>query len=156
MRNRVFACVLFAVTIASYQALPQQKASQPTAAKERYRVVTEADGLKCTFSQDAATSMGMRLNGIVGSVYISPRSPKSDVSMWSVANHFNCTKKTGTEIEIALLNKVPNLSTDTKNGKVAIRTRDFGTIYKGDEDDTLSTYEMTESQIKKLRSFLGL
>jgi hypothetical protein len=69
LRKRLLI-VLVAITtsgFASAQAPSGHKAApgnqkQPAAqtkANENYRVVTEADGLSCTFSQDIATSMGI-------------------------------------------------------------------------------------------------
>jgi hypothetical protein len=125
---------------------------QPKKGNENYRAVTEADGLSCRFSQDIATSMGIVMNGVADNVYINPGPPKSGVTMWSKANHFKRKDKAGTEREIELINKVPNLSADMKNEKVVIRTKEFGTVYRDEEHRTL---EMTESQIKKLKTSLG-
>jgi hypothetical protein len=141
---------------ASQKAVPgnhKQPAAQ-TKANENYRVVTEADGLSCSFSQDIATSMGIVIGGLEGESYINPGPPKSGVTMWSKENHFQCKDKTGTQREIELINKVPNLSVDFdhKNGRVVIKTRDFGTVYRDEDNRAL---EMTESQIKKLQTFLG-
>jgi len=139
---------------ASQKAAPgnQKQPAAQTKANENYRVVTEADGLSCSFSQDIATSMGIVISGLEGEVYINPGPPKSGVTMWSKENHFKCKDKTGTDREIELINKVPNLSADMKNGKLVIRTKEFGTLYREEEHRTL---EMTESQIKKLQTFLG-
>jgi hypothetical protein len=163
LRKRLLI-VLVAITtsgFASAQAPSGHKAApgnqkQPAAqtkANENYRVVTEADGLSCTFSQDIATSMGIVISGLAGEDYLDPGPPKSGVTMWSKENHFKCKDKTGTEREIELINKVPNLSADMKNGKLVLRTKEFGTVYREEEHRTL---EMTESQIKKLQMFLGL
>jgi hypothetical protein len=162
LRKRLLI-VLVAITtsaFASAQAPSGHKAApanqkQPAAqtkANENYRVVTEADGLSCSFSQDIATSMGIVIGGMEGEVYINPGPPKSGVTMWSKANHFKCKDKTGTDREIELINKVPNLSADMKNGKLVLRTKEFGTVYREEEGRAL---EMTESQIKKLQTFLG-
>jgi hypothetical protein len=109
-----------------------------------------------------STSLGIQLSGLANSTYIDPTPPKStgggspfSGTMWSSANHFSCTDKTGKEREIALINKVPNLSADIKDGKVVIRTRDFGTVYRPNEEGKLKIFEMTDSQIKKLKTFLG-
>ena len=40
------------------------------------------------------------------------------------------------------------------NGKVAIRTKNFGTVYRGNKPGELDTFEMTDSQIKKLKTFM--
>ena len=47
-------------------------------------------------------------------------------------------------------------STAEANGKVRIKTKDFGTVFKGNEQDTLHKYEMTDGQIKSLKAFLGI
>jgi hypothetical protein len=41
------------------------------------------------------------------------------------------------------------------DGKIAIRTKKFGTVYRGNEAGKLDTYEMTDVQIKQLKAFLG-
>jgi hypothetical protein len=126
-------------------------------AQESHRVVTDADGLSCRFSQDMATSMGLVL-GDVHDQYTDPRPPANQSgglfngTMWSIANHFKCKDKAGKEAEIELKNKVPNLSADIENGKVALRTKDFGTVYWDEDHHTL---EMADGRIKKLKTSLG-
>jgi hypothetical protein len=130
----------------------QKQPAAQTKTNGNYRVVTEADGLSCRFSQDIATSYGIVLSGLQGDDYIDPGPPKSGVTMWSKANHFKCKDKTGMEREIELTNKVPNLSADVKNGKLVIATKEFGTLYREEKQHSL---EMTESQIMKLKTSLG-
>jgi hypothetical protein len=50
------------------------------------------------------------------------------------------------------LNRVPDLNVDMKSGKLVVKTREFGTVYLVEEDQRL---EMTESQIRKLKTSLG-
>jgi len=130
---------------------------------EAYRVVTDADGLSCQFSQDLNTSFGIVMSGVGDSAYINPTPPKSTSgggglsgTMWSKANHLTCKDKTGAEKEIELINKVPNLSVDldtkNKNERVVLKTKEFGLLYRDEDSRAL---EMTESQIKKLKTFLG-
>ncbi len=74
------------------------------------------------------------LHHVVHDHYTDPRPPPNQSggllngTMWSIVNHFKCKDKAGNEAEIELKNKVPNLSADIENGKVALRTRDFGTV----------------------------
>jgi hypothetical protein len=46
-------------------------------------------------------------------------------------------------------------SVELRNGKAAIITENFGTILKGNEQGSFDKYEMTPSQIKRLKSYLG-
>lgn len=127
-------------------------------AQEHYRVVVETDELSCRFSQDMGTSMGLVLGDVHDQKYIDPRPPANQSgglfsgTMWSIANHFKCKDKAGTEREIELKNKVPNLSADIEKGKVVLRTKDFGTVYWDEEHRTL---EMPDGGIKKLKTSLG-
>lgn len=103
--------------------------------------MTDADGLSCKFSQDLNTSFGIGMSGVTDSAYINPTPPKSATggglsgTMWSKANHFKCKDKAGTEREIELINKVPDLSVDiSKTGKLVIMTKDFGTVYRHEDN----------------------
>ena len=100
---------------------------------EKYRELTPNDGLTCEFSQDISVSMGPGLSG----------------SMKANGNHFECTDKLGNRRAIELK------SVGVVDGKVEIKTEDFGTVYKGNEFGSLDKYEMTESQIAKLKELLG-
>lgn len=116
-------------------AEPTKPLAQPAAAvNEKYRVLTPDDRLSCAFSQDLSMSMGGY--GLSGSV-----SATSD--------HFKCADKTGTEIEIELK------SVGMVDEKVGIRTKQFGMIFRGNEPGSFDKYEMTETQIAKLKKFLG-
>jgi len=107
---------------------------------QKYRVVTKEDGLSCAFSQDLAMSLGSPSGGTVS----------------ASANHFICLDKMKKEVEIELASKDPNINVIAKDGKIAIRTKKFGTVYRGDEAGKLDVYEMTDTQIKQLKTFLGL
>jgi hypothetical protein len=106
---------------------------------EKYRVVTKADGLSCSFYQDVSASMGTGFSG----------------TMHATANHFQCKDKAGKKREIELISTDTNMNVGIENGKVAIRTKDFGTVYRGNKKGELKTFEMTDSQMKKLKTFLG-
>lgn len=125
--------VLFAAAL-SLLVLPVARAQKKESA-EKYRVVTSDDGLSCTFSQDLSVSLG---------------SPTSVGTMRASADHFRCIDKAKKEVEIELV------STGLEGGKVAIRTKQFGTVYRGNEEGKFSTYEMTDSQIRQLKAVLGL
>ncbi|MGA2905856.1 MAG: hypothetical protein ABSD98_18680 [Candidatus Korobacteraceae bacterium] len=99
---------------------------------EKYRVVASDDGLSCEFSQEISASLGPGLSGTIR----------------AVANHFECKDKMAGERELELE------SVGIENGKVAIRTKKFGTVYRGDEPGNFSTYEMTDSQIRQIKTFL--
>jgi len=114
--------------------------SQPTIAVGKYRTLTKADGLSCAFSQDLTISLG---SGFSGSASAS-------------ANHFRCVDETGENREIELVSKDPNENVGIENGKVAIKLKNFGTVYRGNESGKFDVYEMTDSQISALRKFLGL
>lgn len=116
--------------------IPQRKSG----AVQKYRELTKDDGPSCSFSQDLSISMG------------SPFSGSASAS----ANHFTCLDKAGKEVEIALISRDPNVNAVPKGGKIGIRTKLFGTFYRGNEDETFDKYEMTDIQIRQLRAFLGL
>lgn len=99
----------------------------------RYRALTKDDGLSCKFTQDLTMTMSSPLAGGVS----------------STTDHFKCTDKTKAQVEIELV------STGLENGKVAIRTKKFGTVYRGNDPNTFGTYEMTGTQISQLKSFLA-
>jgi len=107
---------------------------------EKYRALRSDDGLSCAFSQDISMSTGAGLSG----------------TMSASANHFECKNKTGKEVEIELISANPSVNAGLENGKVAIRTKMFGTVYRGNQPSTFDTYEMTDSQIKRLKTYLGL
>jgi ankyrin repeat protein len=115
-------------------------ASLTSANGETLHAVTNSDGLSCAFTQDLSASAGYGLSG----------------SMSASANHFKCKGRTGKEVEIELISSDPSVNAGLEDGKVAIRTKMFGTVYRGNRPATFDTYEMTESQIKKLKAFLGL
>jgi hypothetical protein len=134
---------IISMTFTCGKATAAEPATQPaTQPAENYRVVNKADGLSCSFSQDISTSGGYGLGG---------------GTMYATANHFKCVDKDGKEREIELISTNVNESAGIeKNGKLAIRTKDFGTVYRRDDVGKLDEYEMTDSQIKKLKTFLGL
>ena len=70
-------------------------------------------------------------------------------NMTSAANHFDCADKEGKKRSIELE------SVGLVDGKVAIKTKNFGTVLKGNAQGKFDKYEMTESQIKQLQVFLG-
>lgn len=98
-----------------------------------YRVLTSEDGLSCAFSQDISASMDYGPSG----------------QMSATKNHFDCTNVEGKSVSIELD------SADLVNGKVGIKTKRFGTIFRGNEPGSFDKYEMTERQILKLKKFLG-
>jgi hypothetical protein len=102
--------------------------------------VTKEDGLSCSFSQDLAMSLGSPTSGSVS----------------ASANHFTCFDKTKDEVEIELISTDPSVNVIAKGGKIGIRTKKFGTVYRGNEAGKLDVYEMTDTQIKQLKTFLGL
>ena len=111
------------------------------ASQEKPRPLTKEDGLTCSFSQDLGLSFGSNY-GTSGSAS-------------ATANHFKCKDKDGKEVEIELISKDSSKNAGLENGKVAIRTKDFGTVYRGNDEGTFDVYYMTDSQIKKLKKFLG-
>lgn len=97
---------------------------------EGYLVLTDDRGLSCTFTQDLSLSLTTPTGGEV-----RPR------------NHFACLDKTKRKVEIEVV------SVESARGEVAIQTKKFGTVYR---DMMSDRYEMTDSQIKLLKTFLGL
>ena len=128
------ASALALLTPATAGAQQTPKKTETQRAAEKYRVLTEDDGLSCAFSQDLSISMGGGFSGSIG----------------ATKDHFKCVDKAKKEVEIELK------SVGAANGKVAIRTTKFGTVYRGNEPGTFGTYEMTDRQIKELKTFLGL
>jgi TonB family protein len=63
-------------------------------------------------------------------------------------NHFVCTNEEGKEISIEPKSVGP------VDGKVEIKTEDIGTIRMDTEEGSFDKYEMTESQIAKLKKML--
>jgi hypothetical protein len=99
---------------------------------EEYRILTPEDSFSCVFSQELSTSM-----------------LDSAHSSLTANNHFDCTDKGGKKVSIDLWSVKPS------GGMIEIKTKKFGTVLKGNEMGTFDRYEMKESQIKKLRTFLG-
>jgi hypothetical protein len=54
-----------------------------------------------------------------------------------------------------LISTDPNENAGLENAKVAIKLKDFGTVYRGNENGKFDVYEMTDIQINGLRKFLG-
>lgn len=99
-----------------------------TWAEEKYRAVTQKDNLNC----------GARVASMEFSWDNKP--PSGELI------GFECLDKAGKTRKIELA------STKMVEGK--IKTKDFGTILMK-STGTTATYYMTESQIKKLKKFLG-
>jgi hypothetical protein len=106
----------------------------------KYRIITKADCLSCSISQ--ALSLGNMSANFTGTVKVA-------------ANHFKCIDKTGKEREIELISTDPAEEVIHEDGKIAINTKEFGTIYRNNEIDNTDTYWMPDSQIKKLKTYLG-
>jgi uncharacterized protein len=104
-----------------------------------YRLITNNDGLSCAFSQDLSFSFASLSGGTVS----------------GSANHFACSDKMGKKREIELKSNDPSTNVKEGNRKLAILTKDFGTVLRGNEAGSFDHYEMTDNQIKKLRTFLG-
>jgi TonB family protein len=128
------ACTVLLLVVCSLSLLtPSRAQTQPAKNTEKYRVLTKNDALSCTFSQTLSASVGGKLTGTIT----------------AAANHFECSDDAGDEgVNVELT------SAELENGKVAIRTKNFGTIYRGNEAGSFYTYEMTDSQIQELRTFL--
>lgn len=114
-------------------ALAQSSAgTAPAAAKKTttsgYRPLTPKDGLSCGAR---VASMGFTFFG----------TPSGELT------GFECLDKGGKTSSIELKSK------EFSDGK--IETKDFGVIIMKQTNGTSATYEMTESQIKQLRTFLG-
>lgn len=125
---------LFAVIALGLLVPTIVEAQQAKGKTEKYRVLKSSDGLSCQFSQDLSMTLSTPFSGTVT----------------GTANHFTCINKAKKEVEIALK------SVGLENGKVAIRTKEFGTIYRGNEPGEFGAYEMTDRQIRQLKTFLGL
>jgi hypothetical protein len=133
--------VLDRKTMDALNIRPEEVAAEPTESlihtpakgTEKYRVLTPDDGLSCAFSQDLSLSLNAGFGG----------------SVTGTTDHFKCTDKQGKEISIDLN------SVEPVDGKIEIKTKQFGTILRGNEAGSLDKYEMTASQITKLKAFLG-
>lgn len=93
------------------------------------------DRLSCMFSQKLSVSIG-DIN-------------RATVNLTPTQNHFDCYDKQGTRKSIELE------SVALADGKLAIKTKNFGTVLRGNSKGTFDKYEMTEQQIKDLQVFLG-
>jgi hypothetical protein len=137
-------CLLMTSTVQCQQPTANKStpSAQPpkAATPEKYRAVTKEDGLSCSFSQDLSISMGYGLSGTAS----------------ASANHFTCLDKAKKEVEIELISKDPNTNVIPKGGKIEIRTKKFGAVYRGNEPGTTEIYEMKDTQIKQLKAYLGL
>jgi hypothetical protein len=131
--------LIFTLSCVLLMTVPMTGAQQTTNA-EKYRAVAKVDGLSCAFTQDISANIGSGFGG----------------TMSASTNHFKCIDKAGKEREIELINNDPSKNAGLENGKVAIRTRTFGVVYRGNSQGTFGTYEMTDTQIKNLKAFLGL
>jgi len=125
--------VLCGVLLAAMAFTYLRAQTQPAKNAERYRILTRNDALSCTFSQTLSAHVGGELTGTIT----------------GVAYHFECGDDAGDEGDVELT------SAELENGKIAIRTKNFGTIYRGNEPGSFDTYEMTDSQIQKLKTFLN-
>jgi len=105
----------------------------PALCAEKYRALTSEDGLGCEFEQSVSVSAGPGLSG----------------TMSATATHFKCGNHDTVPVEI----RTESVGLD-ESGRVAIRTKNFGTFYRGNKPGEFSTYEMTDSQIKKLKTFV--
>ena len=114
--------------------------SEPARSQQKPRQLTKEDKLICSFSQDLTANAN---NGLSGNVS-------------ATTNHFTRKDKDGKEIEIELTSPDSSKNAGIENGMAAIRTKNFGTVYRGNEEGKFDTYYMTEDQIKKLKKFLGL
>ena len=101
-----------------------------------YGALRLEDRLSCLFSQDLSLSFPGGLN-------------TATVNLTPTKNHFDCYDKEGKKRSIELE------SVGLADGKVAIKTKNFGTVLRGNSKGTFDKYEMTEDQIKDLQVFLG-
>ncbi len=106
----------------------------------KYRIITKADCLSCSISQ--ALSLGNMSANFTGTVKLA-------------ANHFKCIDKMGKEREIELISTDPEENVIHEDGKIAINTKKFGTMYRNNEIDNTDTYWMPDSQINNLKTYLG-
>ncbi len=119
----------------SLLAPPPAQPSQPvTNGTGTYRLLTPADSLSCAYSQDLSLSLGGNFSG----------------NITGTTEHFDCTNNSGKKIAVEL-----KFAVSTSDGKVAIITKDFGVVFRGNEKGSFDKYEMTESQIANLKKFLG-
>lgn len=109
---------------------PSAGAASPVPA-EPYRDVTPADRLDCSLMGPAA------LNNIIGAV-----------ASQGVIGGVSCQDSAGKT------RAIPLVTTTVSDGKIV--TRSFGTLFFRPEGNGSTTFLMKESQIKKLRTFLGL
>ena len=121
------------------QGPPAGATNNAAATQEKPRPLTKDDGLKCSFSQDLGASLSSPFGG----------------TMSAAANHFKCEDKNGKMVEIELISTDPSKNAGIENGLVAIRTKKFGTVYRGNEEGKYDVYYMTDSKIKQLKTFLG-
>jgi hypothetical protein len=94
----------------------------------------------CSISQ--ALSLGNMSANFTGTVKLA-------------ANHFKCIDKMGKEREIELISTDPEENVIHEDGKIAINTKKFGTMYRNNEIDNTDTYWMPDSQINNLKTYLG-
>jgi peptidoglycan hydrolase-like protein with peptidoglycan-binding domain len=102
---------------------------------EKYRALTPLDGLSCSVDQNLRASVGPRdffsgtITGVTFELYCIDK-----IGQWAL---------------------VPIKSVEKTNGRTEIKTWEFGTFIWDDAEAGGSEFEMTESQIKSLRTFLN-
>jgi hypothetical protein len=132
------AAKMTAAQIAQAQAPTSPKAAK---AEEQYRAVTPEDNLTC-----AARVASMELSGFEGLLAsLTPSGGQRGLA--GELKGFECADKEGKTKSIDLM------STKLVDGK--IETKDFGTILMKSPTGSSATYSMSESQINKLKKFLG-
>ena len=104
----------------------------PTPTPEEYRALTEADGLSC----------GAR---VASMEFIVAENGKTSLN--GELEGFECLNQEGKTVELVLSSK------KLTDGK--IETKEFGTILMEMQGFNSATYYMTDSQIMKIKEFLG-
>ncbi len=106
-------------------------ACSTTQTVERYRPLSMSDGLSCEFSQKLLIHPGPELSGT-----------------FTTEGHLWCRDPLGQSDEIELE------SIGIEDGRVTFRTKQFGTVFRVSEAGLYKSYQMTGSQIERIKRFV--
>jgi peptidoglycan hydrolase-like protein with peptidoglycan-binding domain len=135
--------VLDGKTVDALNAPSEAAATKPTTMRtyttpesaEKYHILTPDSSFSCDFVQDLSAS-------------VDPNNLRGNVN--ATGERFECEGEHGKEVSVKRTVSIELESLKRVDGKVMIKTREFGTILM----PVRGVYEMTESQITRLKTLL--